>query len=225
MLNQFVSDPAMRRAAFFCVFVALFAIGLAIPASAGPVTYTYTGEPLSIFSGTFSCAGGVGECEITGSFTVPTALPDDLTFPTLVTPTSYSFTDGAQTLTNLNSAIGNFSSTLLDFVVSTGPTGEIENWSIGILSTKASPDGFEFFMDNFSIDTEDAAYTYNLTPPIMTLGKAVSDSAGSWSSSLTSVPEPSYLPLLGTGLLFAVAVARIKLRGCRTRRNAVSSGA
>jgi hypothetical protein len=208
-LRSSLAGPAFGSVLTF----SLFAIGVTTPAGAAPITYTYTGQPFTNFSGTFACTAGVGECGFSGSFTVATALGDNLAFPTSVTPLSYSFTDGVQTLTDSNSSIENFSSTLKDFLVSTGPTGAIQNWAIGLLSSTGA---FEFLSNNFfdpSPDMFDEAVMETTTPPITALGSADNgDSPGNWSSSsAVGTPEPSSwsLSLLGLGLLCA-AGARLK---------------
>ena len=55
------------------------------------VIYTYTGPTFTQFVGTYSCAP---ICNITGSFTLSTALPANSSLAT-VTPLTFSFSDGA----------------------------------------------------------------------------------------------------------------------------------
>ncbi len=68
----------------------LSAIVLAAPASADTV-YTYVGNPFTLFQGNDACAAGVGECQLSLSFTLASPLPANFGsggfgFVTLVTP-------------------------------------------------------------------------------------------------------------------------------------------
>src|ERR1700721_3519096 len=85
--------------------------------------YTYTGSDFTSF---FPTAQGVftSSDSITGSFTVATPLADNLSFSE-VSFTSYSFSDGADTLTNLNSAPMSDTPAPFAFAVSTDASGNI----------------------------------------------------------------------------------------------------
>src|SRR5712692_3039072 len=78
-------------------------------------TYTYTGNPFTRFSGTLPA----GVSRITGSFTLSNPLGAN--FFNLVAPLSFSFTDGATTVTKFNS-------TGVQFFVSTDAAGTIVGW-------------------------------------------------------------------------------------------------
>jgi hypothetical protein len=209
MLSTLRLDLARR---IFCsALFSVLAIGFAMPAHAGPITYDYTGVPFNLWGGTLSCSGGVGDCGISGSFVVSTPLGDNLNLA-VVTPVSYSFTDGAQTLTNLNSSIENFTTTKLAFVFSTNASGQITEYYIGLLAKTGL---YEFILEDLPPNAYDIVYNETSTIPITELGFASNDTGsgdhpGSWGPSVTSVPEPSDLFLVGTGVLFALAAARVK---------------
>jgi hypothetical protein len=109
----------------------LSAIVLAAPASADTV-YTYTGNPFTGFQGNDACTAGVGECQLSLSFTLTSPLPanfgsDGFGFIAQVTPLSFSMTDGVHTLTQFNSAPF--------LLVGTGPSGQIDAWSLDEFSS------------------------------------------------------------------------------------------
>jgi len=73
------------------------------------VTYTYKGEPFTIFTGTYSCQNGIGECAVSGTLTLAAPLPANLDLspdgpPYSFTPSSYSFTDGVNVLNQNNTS-------------------------------------------------------------------------------------------------------------------------
>jgi hypothetical protein len=116
-------------------------IGFAPQASAD-VTYTYTGNPFTVFGGSYQCPP---ICRVTGSFTVSTALPANTyvsLFPALtpfpggvVSPISFSFTDGLNTFST-NSIppfnVGNW--------VATDAQGHITAWMLAFHNTVAGWD-------------------------------------------------------------------------------------
>jgi hypothetical protein len=169
-----------------CVF--LLSIAFCPLASATGITYTYTGNAFTNFGGNYSCAGGVGECAVSLSFTVATAFGGNTPFGGF-SPISFTFSDGTNMLTQTN-AQASF------FELSTGPSGAIYQWAI--------------FACDYSIDV--CIDTFNDPGGLSPYGPGVGDSSpgnpalsdyasnsnnpGTWST-----PEPSSILLLGAALL------------------------
>ena len=179
---------------------ALLSIVLAPSAWAAPVTYTYTGPAFTTFTGIAAC--GV-QCNLSGSFTVSSALTGGLTNVT-ITPTSFSFTDGLNTLTNLNTMDAGDQALFLLF--STNGAGQITQWEITLQDISVAQ--FETLSSISGGIPEDKTWIGN---PGTTTGTALVDGiaggpSGSWVPSTPSTPpsltpEPTSLLLLSTGLL------------------------
>jgi hypothetical protein len=199
------------RSLTFCIAVALavcFSFTIWWPCLAvADTTYTYTGMPFTEFNvgvpqpGTDSCTNGVGECQLSGFFTVASPVPFNNGFPVFdLTPLSFSFTDGVNTITQSTANAFNFS-------IAVGPSGSIQEWDI--IMSAGQQSGFgggnlflsigHFFGEGFDIDSTDTT----------NVGGATSHVAGTWiTSSPEATPEPSTLFLLGTGLLGLAEVIR-----------------
>jgi hypothetical protein len=174
---------------------------LMVPLMADEI-YTYTGN---VFTTTSDPSGGFAGQSIDGSFTLAAPLPDGLTFtasPTgNVVPLSYSFSDGVNTFTNLNSVD--------DFQIETNGSGVITEWFVSI-----STDG----VNTPGLSTQDDGSP--MSPTIVDNGHSSFDNFGGqnendkgiWTPSSTSaVPEPGNLMLVGLGLA-AIGVVRHRLQ-------------
>ncbi len=174
---------------------ALLSIVLAPAAKAGPITtYTYTGPAFTTFTGVAACPV---QCDLSGSFTVSSPLAGGLINAT-ITPTSFSFTDGLNTLTNLNTTGGGDQANFLLF--STNSFAQITQWevilqhvSLGEMETYGSIGG----------PSADETWIGN---PGTTSGTASWAGEGGTSSpwvpsSPAGIPEPTTFLLLRTGLL------------------------
>ncbi len=181
-------------------------------------TYTYTGTPFGYNGSAYSLTG------ISGSLTVSSALAPNTTYTNIFhtlgletiggsaggTITGYSFTDGEYV-----NNIGNYSTTggtggvwgngtgtqTTIFSVTTGPTGNIANWYINVLSSTAQ-------MNTFDVPSSGALFNLYGGPNIVDQVTADPSQAydayttpygaatpGTWTVS--SVPEPSTLALTG----------------------------
>ena len=90
-----------QRLLCFCLLLLAFVA----PRSKADATYTYTGNAFTGFFGSDSCSGGIGECQVTGTVTLAAPLAPNMNVVCCginVTPVSFSFSNGAQTITNLN---------------------------------------------------------------------------------------------------------------------------
>jgi hypothetical protein len=111
--------------------------GFTHSADADTITYTYAGNAFDTFSGNDVCPP---QCSLTGSFTVTGPLTSYLGhsgFPPnviLVTPTSFSFSDGLNTVTNLTvgNSFGTPSSTFEFVLNSAGQIDFSQGWIISI---------------------------------------------------------------------------------------------
>jgi hypothetical protein len=182
------------RAVEIAVACSLFVVA-SCPAASADTVYTYTGNPFDRFSAGAACPP---LCSISGSFTLAEPLPDNLPFFTLVSPLSFSFTDGSTTITQANQ-----SSTA--FALGTDSQGNIGAWEVEVNSGSSPANFLELSTGNFRGDSEDS--TCKGLPCTIDLA-FILDTAGKWTS--TSVPEPSSLLLFGPGFLGLVAFCRRK---------------
>ncbi len=94
-------------------------MALGAPMMKASTMYSYTGNGFSTVTGLYT-----GGDSVNGSFTTSVPLADDLSNAT-ITPISYSFTDGVQTITNTTTNVtGSFQD------ISTDASGNIIGWMI-----------------------------------------------------------------------------------------------
>ena len=113
--------PAAIRCSL--MFTGVAALSLAYPASvqAVPTTYEYTGNTFTQVSGPYTTSDFVTALV---RLAAPLAPNMPLTF---VTPTAFTFSDGAQTITNLTADSSSF-------VFQTNGTGEVTMWAVNVHS-------------------------------------------------------------------------------------------
>jgi len=158
------------------------------PLANADALYMYTGKDFTGASAPFTTSDN-----ITGSFTVLTAFGDDLSL-TPFTPTSFTFSDGVDTVTNLT-AISFF------FEVATNSLGQVSDWEIGI-NESTGPLIQTFgpisdLSDCCADIAENASHTIAATNP--------PGDNGSWA------PEPSTFTFTAPALLALAFVARKRI--------------
>ena len=188
----------------------LLAIILASPASADTYTYTYTGNEFNQ-NGT----GGPpapGFTSISGYFTLSTPFVpftdaiEGISYPpqgyfATVDPLTYSFSDGRDTLTPLNSTStfqlgeqGDFSFVGPQWIITITGTG------VGSITTIANGSGDENGKDIGADASGVAALEYTFPGCETNTNFVCYGKPGTWTVAV-STPEPSSLLLLSTGLL------------------------
>ena len=162
------------------------------PASADTI-YTYTGNDFTSNSGSFTDAD-----KVTGTIDLATALGDN-SGSVEISPVSYSFSDGVQTLTNSNSSLSGY--------LATNAVGTPVMWDLliqlpdylGEVSSKA--------IGPLPEDQEDFAYVQQAS---YSFGS--NSDPGNWTTttSVAATPLPATLPLFAGGLGFVGYLTRRK---------------
>jgi PEP-CTERM motif-containing protein len=171
------------------VLCLVFALCFAAPnAHADTFTYTYTGINFGTVVSPYTSSDSIN-----GTVVLSAALPSDAAFAdesALIV--SYSFTDGVQTLTNLNSTVQHFTFTT--------SAGTIQQWQVGF---GEGTQVIQTFASIILSETGQFAGSTVIGQPFGT-----SFGVGSWSGPVvaTATPEPSSLALMlsGVGLVFAM---------------------
>lgn len=188
------------------------------PSAFADTMYTYTGNLFINNDGNlgnpagYPCNMGVGECSISGFFTLAQPLAPNSTYVTL-TPETFSLSDGMETLTNTNTPpnqvfLANFSTDssgniiawafLVESYTVVGPTQYVNN-----LSTQNTGPGTQYDVSNEGTtclvsSPTDCSYRYD----------TVIGMPGSWTVTTTPEPSPVGLTIVGFGVLGFVARRR-----------------
>jgi hypothetical protein len=174
----------------------LAALLLPLPAFADTFTYTYTGNDFTVVQGSYTLTDSV-----TGEFALSAPLSDTTSYDAI--PTSFSFSDGIQTITNSTPGISVFG-----FDVTTDASGDIVSWliDIGVLTNSGSGNYFTSLSTaNVSNGAIDSGYN-----PFTGNEGSIRNDPGTWTvtDNPAATPEPSSLILLGSGLAAAAAFGR-----------------
>ncbi|MEI6741141.1 MAG: PEP-CTERM sorting domain-containing protein, partial [Gemmatimonadaceae bacterium] len=161
-------------------------LAIAAPVNAAVTTYTYSGFEFSSVKGPYTTSD-----RVTGSITLASSLPSNLTTFTAVAPISFSFGDGVDTLTNTSLNVGSL------FAFKTDASGEIYAWQAVVYVGSASQLSINTVNAPGILPVYDAVYVNSGN----TAYGQILNSPGTWT--VTAVPEPETYAmfLAGLGLL------------------------
>ncbi|MGF7181473.1 PEP-CTERM sorting domain-containing protein [Tunturiibacter psychrotolerans] len=182
----------------FALFLSLLALPLPMLAD---TVYTYKGYN---FNELYGDSGDLTTKDhVSGTVTFTQPLGDNSTV--VVTPIAFSFSDGVSTITNLTAVPGLY----LNVSLETNSLGEVAYWEI-FMQNEVSPDpGYAYI---YTENSGEGALDPAVDGGALEGGGAYTYHApGKWTeSSVSTVPEPSAVMLLGTGMLGLVGMVRRK---------------
>lgn len=179
------------RFGLLVAFASLFSFSATV--NAASTTYTYTGNNFNSVKGPYTTSDSVS-----GSITLADALASNLAGFTTVSPTSFSFSDGINTVTNTTANVGSL------FAFKTDALGNIFQWQVSVYT------GSVF---TFSIATVNAPGLYGLDDHVFvnsgnTAYGQILNNPGTWTVATVPEPETYAMILAGLGLMGAVARRR-----------------
>jgi hypothetical protein len=182
--------------ALACLFLS------ATGAWADTFTYTYTGNDFTTVTGAYTMSDSV-----MGTIVLSAPLPSNLALTDeSALLVSYSFSDGVQTLTNLDSFP-------FEFLFETSASGAITSWAVGIVNPCLPVNCNSPEIVTTSITSPPTSFDMVNTLNVLSAGSNSGD-PGAWSGPVESaVPEPGALSLMLSGLLglgLLVGVKRYK---------------
>ena len=197
---------------FKSIIVATCAYALVTTSSAsyGAVTYVYTGNPFDTFSLPTSYDASMS---VSATITLDSPLLPNMPL-TVVTPISYTVTDGISVISPVNA-------TFSTFIFSTDAAANIAAWDIRAQDNtpyEASGDKQRTVLSINTQNPQDVGIintcvvfnTFAGSCGFITSDNAkVFDASGSWEAV---VPVPAAIWLFGSGLLGLIGVARRKVR-------------
>jgi hypothetical protein len=183
----------------FCIATAIAAIlTLGATASFADTTYTYTGNPFT--------TAAPGFTEVSGSFTLPNPLGDNLNKVSLLLPVNFNFSDGVNVYTPASTSKAGG----LDLIFSTDATGKIIGWAIMLANGGSLDPTLDSFNQPGQVgDQEVNSGTGNIIA-------SNHNDPGTWTVSTgttTQTPEPGSLVLVAPALLALAGIACRKVRG------------
>lgn len=204
-LNLNGSNLMNLRAKFLSSIALIGPLCLMRPGSLQADTvYTYTGNPYTSCSGTYTCTGTGPFISVTLDVALPGVALDNLSVTgSDITQyvSSFSFSDGTGLSINQTNGIGSFR-------IGTDANGNILQWEIfaflpspgitSLIDTRNSP--------VFVLDESHTAVPDGISEVVIGQGTNISD-PGTWNKTIIPTPELSTWVLFGSGLLGLAVLA------------------
>jgi hypothetical protein len=174
------------------LLLAAFAFSLSSLAAQADVVYDYTGLDYTVAFGSYTTSESV-----TGTFTLAAPLADNLN-DAIISPVSFSISDGLQTITNANAATS-------AFTFSTDATGNLTNWVITL--TTSNTGGGAIDIDGPGSGTPGDQVEYQNNSPNSSFAESIGSGTFTEVAPTPSpVPEPQSWALMLTGLALLLAL-------------------